>query len=57
MTGYSFIVDVGEKQLHARLYFVDSPEIHIKDKSSARRVQEQTRYFGLLFQRILFISD
>lgn len=45
--GDSFHVDAGEKHLHVRLYFVDCPEISVMSKSDARRVSEQSRYFGL----------
>jgi competence ComEA-like helix-hairpin-helix protein len=45
--GDSFHVDAGEKDLHVRLYFVDCPEISVMSKSDARRVSEQSRYFGL----------
>lgn len=46
--GDSFIVKANGKLLHIRLYFVDSPETSTRMKSDARRVREQTRYFGLL---------
>ena len=45
--GDSFLVVVPGKQLHVRLYFVDCPETSAGSKSDARRVREQTRYFGL----------
>lgn len=45
--GDSFLVDTDGKFLHVRLYFVDSPETSTSSKSDARRVREQTRYFGL----------
>ncbi len=45
--GDSFFVESDEKSFHVRLYFVDCPETSIGSKSDARRVREQTRYFGL----------
>jgi len=45
--GDSFLVEADGKLLHVRLYFVDCPETSISSKSDARRVREQTRYFGL----------
>ncbi len=45
--GDSFLVEVDGKTLHVRLYFVDCPETSTSSKSDARRVREQTRYFGL----------
>ena len=45
--GDSFFVESDEKSFHVRLYFVDCPETSISSKSDARRVREQTRYFGL----------
>ncbi len=45
--GDSFFVEFDEKSFHVRLYFVDCPETSIGSKSDARRVREQTRYFGL----------
>lgn len=45
--GDSFHVDAAGKHLHVRLYFVDCPEISVMSKSGARRVSEQSRYFGL----------
>lgn len=45
--GDSFLVLAGEKQLRIRLYFVDCPETSANSKADARRVREQTRYFGL----------
>ena len=45
--GDSFLVDACGKVIHVRLYFVDCPETSISSKSDARRVREQTRYFGL----------
>ena len=45
--GDSFFVYANGKNLHLRLYFVDCPETSVRFKSDARRVREQTRYFGL----------
>ena len=45
--GDSFVVGVNGKSFHMRLYYVDCPETSISFKSDARRVREQTRYFGL----------
>ena len=45
--GDSFYVEAGERQIHVRLYFVDCPETSAGATSDARRVREQTRYFGL----------
>jgi len=45
--GDSFIVEAGGKSFRVRLYFVDCPETSIAFTSDARRVREQTRYFGL----------
>lgn len=45
--GDSFLVVAAGKQLRVRLYFVDCPETSTGSKSDARRVREQTRYFGL----------
>ena len=45
--GDSFFVEANEKSFHVRLYFVDCPETSTSSKSDARRVREQTRYFGL----------
>lgn len=45
--GDSFLVEAGEKSFRVRLYFVDCPETSASSKSDARRVREQTRYFGL----------
>ncbi|KAA0448655.1 MAG: hypothetical protein FXV79_04710, partial [Candidatus Thioglobus sp.] len=45
--GDSFYVDAGEQKLHLRLYFVDCPETEANTRSDAKRVREQTRYFGL----------
>ncbi len=46
--GDSFLVKAGGKAFILRLYFVDCPETSINSSSVARRVREQTRYFGLL---------
>ena len=43
----SFLVTDGERTLHLRLYLVDAPETSAADPTLARRVREQTRYFGL----------
>jgi competence ComEA-like helix-hairpin-helix protein len=45
--GDSFLVETNEKSFRVRLYFVDCPETFVSSKSGARRVREQTRYFGL----------
>lgn len=45
--GDSFHVTDGTKDYHLRLYFVDAPETSAGDPTLARRVREQTRYFGL----------
>ena len=45
--GDSFLVEADGKLLHMRLYYVDSPETTVSSKSDARRLREQTRYFGL----------
>ena len=45
--GDSFFVEANGKSFHVRLYFVDCPETSTSSKSDARRVREQTRYFGL----------
>ncbi len=45
--GDSFLVKAEGKSFILRLYFVDCPETSISSKSDARRVREQTRYFGL----------
>ena len=45
--GDSFLVEANGKSFHVRLYFVDCPETLIASTSDARRVREQTRYFGL----------
>ncbi|MBN1621740.1 MAG: helix-hairpin-helix domain-containing protein [Endomicrobiales bacterium] len=46
--GDSFLVKAGGKTLRLRLYFVDCPETSAASKTDARRLREQTRYFGLL---------
>lgn len=43
----SFIVNDGTKDYHLRLYLVDAPETAAADPALARRVREQTRYFGV----------
>jgi len=43
----SFHVTDGQRTLHLRLYLVDAPETSAADPPLARRVREQTRYFGL----------
>ncbi|MCU0793639.1 MAG: helix-hairpin-helix domain-containing protein [Opitutaceae bacterium] len=43
----SFHVTDGTQDYHLRLYLVDSPETSAGDATLARRVREQTRYFGL----------
>ncbi len=45
--GDSFLVEAGGRRLRVRLYFVDCPETSVSSRSDARRVREQTRYFGL----------
>ncbi len=45
--GDSFFVEAGGKSFRVRLYFVDCPETSASSMSDARRVREQTRYFGL----------
>ena len=45
--GDSFFVESEGKSFHVRLYFVDCPETSTSSKNDARRVREQTRYFGL----------
>lgn len=45
--GDSFEVTDGERTWHFRLYFVDTTETAADSDSMARRVREQTRYFGL----------
>lgn len=43
----SFQVTDGKHIRHFRLYLVDAPETTAGDPTMARRVREQTRYFGL----------
>lgn len=43
----SFHVTDGTSNYHLRLYLVDAPETEASDATMARRVREQTRYFGL----------
>lgn len=43
----SFHATDGETTYHLRLYLVDAPETEAGDATMARRVREQTRYFGL----------
>lgn len=43
----SFHVTDGTQEYHFRLYLVDAPETSASDPTLARRVREQTRYFGL----------
>lgn len=43
----SFHVTDGTQDYHLRLYLVDAPETSASDPTLARRVREQTRYFGL----------
>lgn len=45
--GDSFLVDLGDKQIHLRFYFVDCPETIASRQSDLRRLRAQTRYFGL----------
>lgn len=45
--GDSFRVTDGEQVWYLRLYFVDCPETDAGTESMARRVREQTRYFGM----------
>lgn len=45
--GDSFFVTDGEKRYYLRLYFVDTPERTATSSTLARRVRQQTRYFGL----------
>ena len=45
--GDSFLVKTNGKSFRLRLYFVDCPETCVSSKSDARRIREQTRYFGL----------
>lgn len=45
--GDSFRVTDGEREYQLRLYFVDCAETSAGDATMARRLREQTRYFGL----------
>lgn len=45
--GDSFRATDGENEWYLRLYFVDAPETSADSDTMARRVREQTRYFGL----------
>ncbi|NQU40756.1 MAG: helix-hairpin-helix domain-containing protein [Lentisphaerae bacterium] len=45
--GDSFKVSHAGKELTLRLYFVDCPETGASSATDARRVRDQTRYFGL----------
>jgi len=45
--GDSFDVMHAGKELKIRLYYVDCPETQAKSPTDARRVREQTRYFGM----------
>ncbi|MCC5790467.1 MAG: helix-hairpin-helix domain-containing protein [Opitutales bacterium] len=45
--GDSFRVTDGDSVWYLRLYFVDCPETDAATESMARRVREQTRYFGM----------
>mgnify|MGYP006424963057 CR=1 FL=1 len=45
--GDSFRAKAGGKQYYLRLYFVDTAETSAQSPTMARRVREQTRYFGL----------
>ena len=45
--GDSFRVTDGETEFYLRLYFVDCKETGADSETMARRVREQTRYFGL----------
>lgn len=49
--GDSFRVNLGERELTVRLYFVDCPETAAASETDARRVRSQTRYFGLVSHR------
>lgn len=49
--GDSFRVDLGERELTLRLYFVDCPETAVASETAARRVRSQTRFFGLANHR------
>jgi competence protein ComEA len=43
----SFRVTDGQQEYYLRLYFVDAPETSADSDSMARRLREQTAYFGL----------
>lgn len=43
----SFVVRAGDRQLHLRLYFADSPECIANTDAEAKRVREQAQYFGI----------
>ncbi len=45
--GDSFRATDGQQLWYLRLYFVDCPETSADSETMARRVREQTRYFGL----------
>jgi competence protein ComEA len=45
--GDSFVVVIGARRLHVRLYFVDCPESVATTDADAKRVREQARYFGI----------
>lgn len=45
--GDSFHVTDGKEKYFLRLYLVDTPETSAGDDAMAKRVREQTRYFGL----------
>jgi competence ComEA-like helix-hairpin-helix protein len=45
--GDSFVVEASGRRLHVRLYFVDCPEATADSTTDARRMREQSRYFGL----------
>jgi len=47
LDGDSFLVEHDGQQYTVRLYFVDAPETTAASSVDARRVREQTRYFGL----------
>ena len=52
--GDSFVVQAGKRQLHVRLYFVDSPESVATTDADAKRVREQARYFGITDAKKVF---
>jgi competence ComEA-like helix-hairpin-helix protein len=45
--GDSFLVKSNDRIINIRLYFIDCPESSAPTKTDARRLREQTRYFGL----------